>query len=171
MKFIAHRGNLEGPNSQWENHPDYIEEAIQANFDVEVDVWSIKGVYYLGHDYPQYKIKLDFLLSHEENLWCHAKNLEALTHLVSTDFHCFWHQEDSYAVTTQGWIWTYPGHPLSSESIAVMPEKNKYVVPKFEDLLSFDCYRALPQDEYDYLSRPIGGICSDYTIKYYDKYK
>lgn len=171
MKFVAHRGNLEGPNSEWENHPNYIEETIQEGFDVEIDVWSIKGSYYLGHDKPEHRVKLDWFLSHERSLWCHAKNLEALQSLLLTDFHCFWHQEDTYTLTNQGWIWTYPGNPLSYHSIAVMPERGGFTVPSFESLISFDCCRALPESEEEYLVKPIAGICSDYLLKYHDKYK
>jgi hypothetical protein len=36
--LIAHRGNMCG-KTKWENHPDYLLEALQAGFDIEVDVW------------------------------------------------------------------------------------------------------------------------------------
>ena len=39
MKLIAHRGNIDGPNPERENSPEYIEEALKAGYDVEVDVW------------------------------------------------------------------------------------------------------------------------------------
>ena len=38
MKFISHRGNLDGPMKEFENHPDYINDAIKKGFDVEIDV-------------------------------------------------------------------------------------------------------------------------------------
>ncbi len=37
MIWIAHRGNLEGPNKERENEPSYLKEAIEAGYDVEVD--------------------------------------------------------------------------------------------------------------------------------------
>jgi hypothetical protein len=40
MILIAHRGNLDGPNPSMENHPDYIDAAINAGFHVEVDLWG-----------------------------------------------------------------------------------------------------------------------------------
>ena len=43
MKLISHRGNLEGPNPERENHPDYIYGALQAGYDVEIDVWWVEG--------------------------------------------------------------------------------------------------------------------------------
>ena len=38
MIYIAHRGNIRGPNPERENSPDYIDEAIQSGYYVEVDV-------------------------------------------------------------------------------------------------------------------------------------
>ena len=59
MKLISHRGNLEGPNPERENHPDYIYEAIQAGYDVEIDIWFVDGKFKLGHDEPQYDFPFD----------------------------------------------------------------------------------------------------------------
>ena len=56
MFFISHRGNLEGPIRSEENKIDYINNAINQNFDVEIDVWFKNNNFYLGHDEPQYKI-------------------------------------------------------------------------------------------------------------------
>ena len=39
MKFIAHRGNVFGPNVELENSPNYIDKAISTGYDVEVDLW------------------------------------------------------------------------------------------------------------------------------------
>jgi hypothetical protein len=55
MILISHRGNISGPNPEQENHPDYIWAAIQAGYDVEVDVWFENGKFMLGHDEPQYE--------------------------------------------------------------------------------------------------------------------
>ena len=41
MKLIAHRGNVNGPNPDKENHTDYINEAIILGYDVEIDVWFV----------------------------------------------------------------------------------------------------------------------------------
>ena len=56
MDLIAHRGNTNGSFESYENEPMYIDKAIQEGFDVEVDVWYVDGVLYLGHDKPQYGI-------------------------------------------------------------------------------------------------------------------
>ena len=39
MKLIAHKGNIDGPNSVTENHPDQIDKCIAEGYDVEVDLW------------------------------------------------------------------------------------------------------------------------------------
>ena len=46
MKLISHRGNLNGRIPERENHPDYIDEAIEAGYDVEIDIWLNDGVLY-----------------------------------------------------------------------------------------------------------------------------
>jgi hypothetical protein len=39
-------------NNLKENSPDYIWRAIQAGYNVEVDVWFVDGKFKLGHDEP-----------------------------------------------------------------------------------------------------------------------
>ena len=133
MILISHRGNLNGKSDR-ENQPDYIEEALAQGFDVEIDVWDIFGSYFLGHDEPKYLVKKDFLKN--DGLWCHAKNIQGLYSMLEDNIHCFWHQEDDVALTSEGYLWTYPGKELTENSIAVLPEKK----PDVE----------------------IAGICSDY---------
>ena len=126
MIIIAHRGNLNGENHDEENSPSYILEAITAGFDVETDVWvkTINGKreIFLGHDEPQYNILAKFLFDNKEKLWCHAKNIEALEWLMINDFHCFWHQEDHYTITSKGFVWAYPNKETNT-GIFVMPER------------------------------------------------
>ena len=61
MLYISHRGNLEGVNKKDENRPDYIVNAINKSFDVEVDIWFEKNTFFLGHDNPDYPIGIDFI--------------------------------------------------------------------------------------------------------------
>lgn len=129
MILISHRGNLDNPNPEKENHPDYIKKALQSGFNVEIDVWSIDNQFYLGHDKPQYPVHINFFYNQEvnnykhNNYWCHAKNIEALEHLLSIGAHCFWHQTDDVVLTSKNFLWTYPGKPLGKKNaIAVMPE-------------------------------------------------
>jgi len=106
MKIISHRGNLNGKDPEQENHPSYIQAAIDAGYDVEIDVWFTDGEYYLGHDYPQYKVAPMWLKTMP--LWCHAKNREAFRELLSLGVNCFWHQTDRFTLTSRGIPWCYP---------------------------------------------------------------
>lgn len=120
MKFIAHRGLIDGPDKFLENSINQIEMAIEKGFDVEVDVWYIENEFYLGHDSPLYKISGRFLK--RSSVWAHAKNIEALIEMKTQGFHCFWHQNDDYTITSNGFIWTYPGKAIKYPCVLVMPE-------------------------------------------------
>ncbi len=146
MYFISHRGNILGPDSSKENSQDYINNAIKKGYNVEIDVWFEKGKFYLGHDKPTYSVEDKYLLN--ENLWCHSKNLESLINLKKIGAHCFWHENDDYALTSKGFIWTYPGKKLSNNSICVLPEWHKEI-----------------KLDYKFI-----GICSDYIERYHNEY-
>ena len=127
--YIAHRGNIDGPNPSRENDPVYIDEALKLGYDVEVDVWFDRDHgWWLGHDAPVYNITEEFLVT--PNLWLHCKNYKALYRMSQrTDFHplhYFWHQNDDYTLTSKNVIWCYPGIDISLEyknnAVIVMPE-------------------------------------------------
>lgn len=120
MIYISHRGYIEGPDIQLENNPKNIEYLINRNIQVEIDIRFFKNDFYLGHDEPSFKVTKKFL--ENKNLWCHAKDHIALNELKNTNSHFFWHQDDDYTLTSQGFIWVYPGKPLIKNCIAVMPE-------------------------------------------------
>jgi len=124
MKLISHRGNLDGPNKERENHPDYIYEAIQAGYDVEVDVWWVDGKFKLGHDEPQYDFPFDLFNNFYPKLWIHCKNMDALSQLNELDsngskLNYFSHEEDLGVLTSRGYIWSTN---LYDRGILVMPE-------------------------------------------------
>ena len=142
MKKISHRGNLNGRIPERENEPNYVVEALALGYNCEIDVWVINGdEYYLGHDEPTYQVEETFL---ESNLlWCHAKNIDALEKMLKNKkIHCFWHEEDSFTLTSKGYIWTYPNNHITKKSICVLPEIGDYT--------DLNCY----------------GICSDYIQNY-----
>lgn len=122
MILISHRGNINGKNSEMENHPSYIDEAISLGFDVEVDMWWIDGRTYLGHDEPQYEVDDIWLTERIDKLWIHCKNVELLYWIRTTILHYFWHEEDTLTLTSKGYMWVYPGKQPIVGSIAVMPE-------------------------------------------------
>lgn len=142
MLKIAHRGNLSGPDLQWENSPAYLLHAISQGFDVEVDVWVADGRLAFGHDSPTWRdISKEFILEIGPKAWFHCKNLEAL-HFFNTELpnlSYFWHQTDDYTLTSNGFIWTYPGRPTTDKSILV------------------SLSGKVPPGEYY-------GICSDYVV-------
>lgn len=144
MLFISHRGNLDGPNPKEENKLDYILNALNEMFEVEVDLWFKKNKFYLGHDEPQFEVNLDFF--ENKKIWIHTKNLECFYELSKYNLNFFWHENDKIVVTSKGYLWNYPGTLLSERSICVLPEINKEK--------KINCL----------------GICSDYIKNYYDRY-
>jgi len=122
MILISHRGNISGIDKQSENKPDYILNALNIGYNVEVDIWHHKNELYLGHDEPIILLPEE-LLEYKDKLWFHAKNLDALTKLKKLDVHYFWHQNDDITITSKGYWWTYPGKKLFNNSICVLPEK------------------------------------------------
>ena len=122
MILISHRGNLKGKNPNMENNPSYIDDAIQLGYDVEVDMWWVDGRTYLGHDEPQYEVDDKWLTERVDKLWVHCKNVEILPWIRNTILHYFWHQEDTLALTSKGYMWVYPGKQPIISSIAVLPE-------------------------------------------------
>jgi len=126
MLLIAHRGNLNGREEEYENTVPYINAALEKGVDVEVDVWGKGRFLYLGHNKPLNLIDPVYLKN--PSLWCHAKNLEALIQLqyLNTkggyNIHYFWHQKDDVTLTSKNYIWAFPGKQPIENSIAVMPE-------------------------------------------------
>lgn len=163
MELIAHRGNTSGKNEEYENHPDYIEEAVNKGFSVEVDCWYCDWAivddkrkeyktkrWMLGHDFPRFEIDFSFIrnLDNDVKLWCHSKNIETLFKLLACDINCFYHDRDRATLTSRAFIWTYPGaRPLTEDSICVLPEEAPV---KYMDKELRRCF----------------GICSDYVEDY-----
>lgn len=114
IKKIAHRGNFNGKNEHLENTVKYIEKALSLGYLVEVDVWCVENKFYLGHDAPNYEVSINYLKN--EKLICHAKNLQALMQLSKIDnVHYFWHENDDFTITSEGWLWKYPEVYLDGE--------------------------------------------------------
>jgi len=127
MLLIAHRGNTNGPNPDWENNPKQINLCISKDIDVEVDLRVIDGEFWLGHDEGQYLVSSGWLIMRRNHLWVHCKNVEALYECRNYHLHHFWHEKDQYTITSQGWVWAYPNKLVPkpsprSISVCVMPE-------------------------------------------------
>ena len=129
MILVSHRGNISGPNPENENHPDYITRALSRGFDVEVDIWGDKELW-LGHDKPQYKCSISFLINNYQKLWIHCKNLMAID--ILSEFkvlNYFWHQNDDFTLTSKNFIWTYPGKHVCNKSVLVVDDAREYAGP------------------------------------------
>jgi len=141
MRIISHRGNLNGPNPATENREETIVAAFAEGFDCEIDVWKVGNELWLGHDGPDTETSMAFLASHCSSLWVHCKNIAALIALKD-QFNCFFHDRDTYTLTSKGYIWGNIASPMTRETICVMPEKST---------MRWD----------DYLT-----VCTDYPFKY-----
>ena len=122
MILISHRGNINGRIEEAENRPDYIENTLRLGYDVEVDVWFLNVKFYLEHDEALYATNKLFLSN--PRLWVHCKNVEAILELKHSKVHYFWHENDTITLTSQEFIWAYPGKQPIKNSIAVLPELN-----------------------------------------------
>jgi len=109
MIIIAHRGNINGKEPNKENSPEYIQDAISLGYGVEVDIWELEGELWLGHDRPTYSIETDWLLKRSDDLWIHAKNLEVVEILATTNLNWFWHSKDKMTLTSKTIPWCYGG--------------------------------------------------------------
>lgn len=124
MLKISHRGNQDGPLEANENDPYQLVATISAGFDVEVDVWVVDGAIFLGHDEPKFPVDESYIKDLGKHAWYHCKNLPALSMFNSKmpDLRYFWHEEDKFTLTSNGYIWTYPGQEVTSKSIIVDPD-------------------------------------------------
>lgn len=141
MKIISHRGNLSGSDHSMENRPIYIEQAVDAGYDVEVDVWWVDGGFFLGHDTPQYGVDLNWLESLP--LWCHAKNDQAFCKMLSTNLHFFWHETDRFTMTSRRIPWCFPGN-YQKHGVTVIKQSPREIK----------------------LDGEVFGICTDYPIEW-----
>ncbi len=147
-KLIAHRGNTNGKNPERENSPEYIMEALNKGYHVEVDVHSKDGYLYLGHNEPKYKVKQKLLRF--DRIICHAKDKEAFQIMLEDgEIHCFWHENDDYTITSKGLVWVFPSKPLLPNSVCVLPENS--TTENIEGIEN--CY----------------AICSDHVEELYEK--
>ena len=88
MILISHRGNTNGPNPKKENTIQYIEQTLKQGYHCEIDICKFDGrKFYLGHDEPGEPVSIDWLNTNQ--VWCHAKNYNALEALVTLGIHCF----------------------------------------------------------------------------------
>jgi hypothetical protein len=134
MIKIAHRGNYKGRDALNENTIPYIYEAIQMGFNVEIDAWLIDDVWYLGHDFPNHMIDLEFMERPE--IWVHAKNLIGYVSLFNNrKVHTFWHDKDDFVFTSKNIKWcrsdiiTYDGVSCMPSDLVLEHYKESGIMP------------------------------------------
>lgn len=145
MKLISHRGNINGKNIPLENTSEYIESALKLGYDVEIDVWLLDNdpQLYLGHDGPEHKIELKWLLERKNKLWIHCKNFNSLTMLLKykNELQLFYHEKENYTILSNGFIWAHDINNVDSKCIIPLLSKK-------------DVESWTPTEVY--------GVCSDY---------
>ena len=137
--FIAHRGNINGPNPKLENTSEYLKAAVDAGYGVEVDIQWDRGVLYYGHDNPQEAVDEKFIT--KRDVFCHAKNVETIPALLMLGCNVFVHNTDPCVFTSRGQIWCYPGVHVKSDR-AIWLDLHKQPLP-------------------DTISDKLYGICGD----------
>jgi hypothetical protein len=80
----------------------------------------------------------------------HAKNVEAINWLMrhkyaGGELRFFWHQNDTFTLTSNGRLWCYPSKAVFQNGINLMPELN--------GLTKEDLYN-------------VEGVCTDYPSMY-----
>lgn len=131
-KFIAHRGNTTGPKPDFENTIDYMRSALNDGYDVECDLIMYDNQLYFGHDEPQEAVDLEFI--HNSNVWCHAKNLDAMCVLIEMNTNAFWHQNDNITITTRNYIWCFPGIHINSRRAIWLDLHDRPLPNKIENI-------------------------------------
>ena len=114
------------------------------------DIFSnpITTIFWLGHDSHDYKVSWKWIANRHDHLWIHCKDITTLYEFSKykhAGYQYFWHQKDDFTLTSNNYIWTYPGKPYSPNSIIVMPE-TYMKIRDIKNLKVYDCY----------------GICTDY---------
>jgi len=118
--LIAHRGNISGPVPMLENQIVYLFSAIYQGYDVEADIWYHDHSWWLGHDSPTYNVNINDLENMSAHTWFHAKNAGAYQQLAGMSYNVFSHDQEPYAVTSKGWVWSHNGF-INPTGIIVMP--------------------------------------------------
>ena len=144
--LIAHRGNTNGPNPELENTPDYIDSAIDAGYECEVDLRVVDGRLFLGHDAPTHEITTKWLRRKKAHLYIHAKTKDTVQWLlINGNFNFFFHDKDEFTFTSEYHIWCYPAKEPIPFGINLMPEWNGLEPGDLKGCI---------------------GVCSDYISKY-----
>ncbi len=134
-----------------ENNPNYIDASLLMGLDCEIDLWvDESGNLGLGHDEIVFPVSRRWLIERSSKLWIHCKNINALTWCANQDprfgLNYFWHESDKFTLTSQNYIWTYPGEaapPIRGVVVCTSQEQSDFYRTKHPELF---------------------GICSDFLV-------
>jgi hypothetical protein len=130
-RWILHRGLREGPDLTRENVEALLWQRLEEGWDVEVDVWRVDGIWWIGHDRPSNRLQNSTLLLHPR-AWIHCKNLEAVGAMPPSSNY-FVHDNDPATLTSQGFLWCYPGQKANfHKCVVVLPERIGWRLSTFE---------------------------------------
>jgi len=137
-KLISHRGNLNGPIERRENKVDYIMEAINLGYDVEIDLHYYAGSLYLGHDIKQEYFDVLTFEQAKGKLWIHCKDTKTLGFCISNlvNWNYFFHEEDAATLTSKGYAWLHPNSKSAEFGILVWPEKIDFDITPYQGVCS-----------------------------------
>lgn len=114
-----------------ENRSEYLFDAIDEGFMVEVDIMtSIDGELYLGHDSLVERLTDELmceLLSTDCAIF-HVKDLGAIHKIQKyrDAIHWFWHDKDNITLTSRNLIWTWPGTNFSWNTSGVIENQPEF---------------------------------------------
>lgn len=140
MLVYAHRGNLTGSISENENTIGQIKRALAKNVNVEVDVFYINDILYLGHDKPQEKIEKEFLKNNR--ILTHAKDIQTMFYLSQfREINSFIQKDENISVSTHGNVIVHQHYSFNldwanSKTIMVDLNLNKYKTPNVGGIIT-----------------------------------
>jgi hypothetical protein len=124
---VYHRGNSARDLSV-ENNPKKLLELVRRGRHIELDIWTVGNKLFVGHDRPDVEVTYDWLLAVEPRALIHCKDGRTFS-VLRRYFACrgiaanlFYHTSEDYALSTGGWVITYPGKPVFGEFLSMMPE-------------------------------------------------
>ena len=164
MKFISHRGNLNGPIQEYENHPEYILEALKKGFNVEIDVRVKNDTFYLGHDFPKYKIN--------RKKTCDKVLLIGCALVFNNILSKFKFIEIMKTLSKKHKTIYYYPHPRENEELSLLPKnikilKRKNNIEKFIDTYKYD-FRLIYAFGFSSSIMEISYLCKKGSIKALD---
>jgi hypothetical protein len=115
VRLIAHRGNLNGPIPERENHPDYLVEALNCGVEVEVDVWVTDGKIFFG----EHEVGETFVYLISKDAWFNCKNPEAVEYFKTRNdgenYKYFYETDGGKIVSSTGHEWVEAPLDLEEE--------------------------------------------------------